>query len=254
MIVVKVFVHRASAHTPAFTYTNLYVQAWVNVVNHCKMPDWRPSCEQEGDRHAAEAAAEKANRTAAIELYFQGIENQDGETDRFPGQVGLTCVVIAHCPGAALMKACAPNGGDLGTKIYGRLRCVTMKARRLTLCICSEGELVLDMSQHGDADSVRAALVKEMGPVTVKYSDRTFEGLHNKHKSSAVHTVSVALPLSNCEMLTGLLGAAGDAGGPAGGAGEGEGDTGVQRLQLFWKDNQGDRGGPAIVLPDSSPS
>ena len=43
------------------------------------MPDWSPRCEQEGDRHAAEAACEKANRTAAIELYFQGIENQDGE-------------------------------------------------------------------------------------------------------------------------------------------------------------------------------
>ena len=43
------------------------------------MPDWRPSCEQEGDRFYAEAAAEKIARTSVIEQYFAAIENQDGE-------------------------------------------------------------------------------------------------------------------------------------------------------------------------------
>lgn len=43
------------------------------------MPDWTPSCEQEGDRWYAEAHIEKENRKAAIEGYFEAIENQDGE-------------------------------------------------------------------------------------------------------------------------------------------------------------------------------
>ena len=50
------------------------------------MPDWRPSCEQEGDRFLAEAECEKANRTAAIELYFEAIENQDGESASSSGR------------------------------------------------------------------------------------------------------------------------------------------------------------------------
>ena len=61
------------------------------------------------------------------------------------------------------------------------------------LCICSEGELVLDMSQYSDGESVRAALVSQMGGVTVKYSDRELDGLNDKHTSSATHTVSVWL-------------------------------------------------------------
>ena len=65
----------------------------------------------------------------------------------------------------------------------------------LTSTPFSEGELVLDMSQFpdGDGDSVRAALVNAMGGVTVRYSDRELGGLYNKHTSTAIHTVSVAL-------------------------------------------------------------
>lgn len=94
---------------------------------------------------------------------------------------------------------------------------------------CSEGELVLDMSQYSDGEGVRAALVSQMGGVTLRYSDRELEGLGNKHTSSATHKVTVLLhDWSSDETITCLLGAAGDELRRCGGRGQGEGDTRVQ--------------------------